>query len=136
MTPRVIFQHEKWLPGSFFNVKIWHGSNFNIKFWTTSREKVTFSHEILTSRGSFFNDFSTLKISLYTSANEVVEVYWFHHSCCLSVHLSVRLWKSGFYTITPIPFDIQSWYFTYMLTLTWGWPLLIWVKRSKVKFGI
>ena len=74
--------------------------------------------------GSFFNDFSTLKISLYTTANEFEEIYWFHHSC-LSVHLPVRLWKSGFYTKTPLPFDIQWWYFTYMLTLTWGGPLLI-----------
>ena len=85
--------------------------------------------------GSFFNDFSTLKISLYTTANEVVEVYWFHHSC-LSVHLSVRLRKSGFCTITPLPFDIQWWYFTYMLTLTRGGLCWFWVKRSKVKFGL
>ena len=81
--------------------------------------------------GSFFNDFSTLKISLYTPANEVVEVYWFHHSClsvCPSVCPSV---KSGFCTITPLPFDIQWWYFTYMLTLTWGGPLLILGQKFK-----
>ena len=76
--------------------------------------------------GSFFNDFSTLKISLYTPANEVVEVYWFHNSC-----LSVCLWKSGFCTITPLPFDIQWWYFTYILTLTWGGPLFILGQKVK-----
>ena len=81
--------------------------------------------------GSFFNDFSTLKISLYTPANEVAEVYWFHHNClsvCPSVCPSV---KSGFCTITPLPFDIQWWYFTYMLTLTLGGPLLILGQKVK-----
>ena len=82
--------------------------------------------------GSFFNDFSTFKISLYTPANEVMEVYLFHHSSLsLHVHLSFRLWKSGFCTITPLPFDIQWWYFTYMLILTWGGSLLILGQKVK-----
>ena len=52
-------------------------------------------HEIFTSRGVFFNDFSTLKISLYTPANEVVEVFWLHHGClsvCQYVCLSLKKW--------------------------------------------
>ena len=92
--------------------------------------------------GSFFNDFSTLKISLYCSVNEVVEVYWFHHGClsiclsvCLSVCMSVRpfvcLWKSGFCTITPLSFGIQWWYLTYMLPLTQGGPLLMLGQKVK-----
>ena len=95
MTPRVIFQHQKWLPGSFFNVKSWHGWNYNIKLWTTGREKVTPPMKFWLLGGSFFNDFSILKISLYTPANEVVEVYWFHNSClsvCPSVCPSVKNW--------------------------------------------
>ena len=38
--------------------------------------------------------------------------------------MSFRLWKSGFCTITPFPFDIQWWYFTDVLTMTRR-PLLI-----------
>ena len=49
----------------------------------------------------------------------------FTMAVCLSVHLPVGLGKSGFCTIGPLPFDIQWWYFTYMLTLTWKGPLLI-----------
>ena len=82
--------------------------------------------------GSFFNDFSTLKISLYIPANEVVQVCWFHHGF-LIIRLSVRLRKSSFCTINPLPFDIQWWYFTYtgMLAVTWGGPLLILVQIVK-----
>ena len=59
----------------------------------------------------------------YTPTNKVVEVSWFHRGClsvCLSDCLSVRLWKSGFWTITPLPFDIPWWYFveTKFLELT------------------
>ena len=137
MIPRVIFQRLKWLPGSFFNEKSWDGSKFNIKFWTKGREKVTPSMKFWPPGGggvSFFNDFSTLKNNLYTPANEVVEVFWFHYGClsvCLSVHMFVRLWKSGFCTITPLSFDIQWWYFTHMLTLTWGGPLMILDQKIK-----
>ena len=92
MTPRVIFQRKKWLPGSFFYVKSWHGSNFNIKYWTTGREKVTPRMKFWPPGGSFFNDISILKISLYTPANEVLEVYWATMDVCLSVCLSVKKW--------------------------------------------
>ena len=81
--------------------------------------------------GSFFNDFSTLKISLYTPPTKLWRYTDFTIAVCLSVHLSVRLWKSGFCTITPLPFDIQWWYFTYMLTLTRGGPLLIMGQKVK-----
>ena len=49
----------------------------------------------------------------------------------IAVCLPVRLWKSCFCTITPLPFDIQWWFFTYILTLTWGGPLLIFGQRIK-----
>ena len=77
------------------NIKKWPRSTFKAdtgQILTLNFEpkvvKKWLTYEILTSRGSFFNDFSTLKISLYTPANEVVEVSWFHHDC-LSISLSV-----------------------------------------------
>ena len=135
---------EKWLPGSFFNVKSDSPGHFStLKADTVQILTLNFEPEVVKKwppmkfrlpGGSFFNDFSTLKISLYTPANEVVEVYWFHNSClsvCPSVCPSV---KSGFCTITALPFDIQWWYFTYILTLTWGGPLFI--SGQKVKSQI
>ena len=88
-------------------------------------------HEILTSRvgEGHFNDFSTLKISLYTPANKVVEVYWFHNGCLIVWHLvfpSVN--KLCLYNNSS---SIQWWYFTYMLTLTRGGPLLILGQKVK-----
>ena len=77
-------------PGHFSTLK-----SDKIKFLTTGREKVTPPMKFWLPGGSFFNDFSTLKISLYTHANEVVKVYWFHHSClsvCPSVCPSVKKW--------------------------------------------
>ena len=64
-----------------------------------------------------------------------MEVLWFHHGC-LSVHMSARLWKSGVCTITPLSFYIQWWYFTNMLTLTWGVPLLILGQKVKGQIWI
>ena len=125
------FKKNYFFFGSFFNVKSWHESNFNIKFWTKGREKVTPPMKIWPPGESFFNDFSTLKISLYTPANEVVEVYWFH------LGLSVCLWKKWFrflYNIFRNSTSMQWWYFTYTLTLTWGGPQLI--LGQKVKFGL
>ena len=41
--------------------------------------------------------------------------------------------KNGFCMITPLPFDIQWWYFTQVLPMTGGRPPIdFWVKRSKV----
>ena len=44
-------------------------------------------------------------------------------SVYLSIRLTICLWKSGFCMTTPFPFDLP--YFTHVLTMTWGWPLLI-----------
>ena len=95
---------EKWLPGSFFNVKSDSPGHFStLKADTVQILILNFEPHVVKKwlppwnfdfqggGGSSFNDFSTLKISLYTPANEVVEVYWFHHSC-LSVCPSVKKW--------------------------------------------
>ena len=45
------------------------------------------------------------------------------HPCCL--------WKSGSRRITPFPFDIQWWYFTPVLPMTGGRPLLIFWSKGQ-----
>ena len=94
MTPRVIFNVKSDSRGHFSTLKADTVQILTLNFEPQVVKK-WLPHEILTSRGSFFNDFSTLKISLYTPANEVVEVYWGHHSClsvCPSVCPSVKKW--------------------------------------------
>ena len=97
---------EKWLLGSFFNVKSDSPGHFStLKADTVQILTLNFEPQVVKKwlppwnfdfqGGSFFNDFSTLKISLYTPANAVDEVYWFHHSCltvCPSVCPSVKKW--------------------------------------------
>ena len=87
---------EKWLPGSFFNVKIWHGSKFNIKSWTKGREKVTPPMKFWPPMGGgvIFQRFLQIENKFVyprqRSYGSILVSPW------LSVHLSVGLRKKWF----------------------------------------
>ena len=134
---------EKWLPGSFFNVKSDSPGHFSMlkadtvqiltsNFGTTGRKKVTPPMKFWLPGGVIFQRFLHIENKFrIPPPTKLWRFTGFTIAVCLSVHLSVRLWKSGFCTITPFPYDIQWWYFTYILTLTWGGPLFILGQKVK-----
>ena len=78
-----------------------------------------------------------LGLLFYTLANEVVGGGYtgFKMVVCLSVPLCICLWKGSFCTSILFPFDIRWWYFTHVLTMTRGRPLLILVWKGQGQIG-